>query len=469
MDSTSTIRIAFLILILISCLIVYYMFGRGSQKEGFLIENTLVDFTDQGIPANLLYDEYGNPLIDGYYFAPNLPTGKWETGTKDYKQYMLKSIPYGYVATADKKSIVSKTNVATALPDNNMPEWRELTFAEYTQMLSTPVAPNTPVPQGYFRIKKGDKYEIAKIPVNHQLLGPDAFNPNKTYLSYSGAYQDIPGYTYRYNNQGSPDWTGEFSLNAEKTALTTTPEPVPSGKYKIRLVTEYNADDTAKKVRFVIADIPLGYVLDSTDASQTNLISNIGKYDAASAKDMDFQYRPELSAEDKTTPAGNRPSMEAGVYYQFDKNGKLVEINYKESNFAPILYYMPGTYKFGSSAYVPTYEDSVYLSRETRNAQLLPGADPNTGLRGMPIINSKSQLGGFCTAQKDNKQKMEEKCNAVDPASCASTTCCVLLGGEKCVSGNENGPYMTANYTDYTLTSKNKDFYYYQGKCYGNC
>jgi hypothetical protein len=24
-----------------------------------------------------------------------------------------------------------------------------------------------------------------------------------------------------------------------------------------------------------------------------------------------------------------------------------------------------------------------------------------------------------------------------------------------------------ANYTDYNL--KNKDFYYYQGKCYGNC
>jgi hypothetical protein len=64
---------------------------------------------------------------------------------------------------------------------------------------------------------------------------------------------------------------------------------------------------------------------------------------------------------------------------------------------------------------------------------------------------------------------LEEKCNAVAPESCASTSCCVLLGGEKCVSGNENGPYMTANYTDYTLTARNKDFYYYQGKCYGNC
>ena len=607
MDSTFMIRIAFLILILISCLTVYYMFGKGSQKEGFLIENTLVDFNEQGVPANPVYDEYGNPLTDGYYFAPNVSTGKWDTGAKDYKKYLLKSVPYGYVATTDKKSIIPKTNVATALTENNIPEWRELTFAEYsqlpaspfvgtvppagyfnikqtegkykiakipvnhalldvaanpnstylkyigpyemsslgekdvpptgkykirlvkeynddntpktiayavadilskyeldksddtyttllarnsvtdafpmwrewtfdeyTQVLSTPES-STSVSQGYFRIKRGDKYEIAKIPVNHRLLRPDALNPNKTYLSYSGAYQDIPGYTYRYNNQGSPDWTGEFALNTDPTTktitMTTTPEPAPSGKYKIKLVTEYNPDNTAKKVRFVIADIPAGYVLDSSDVSQTKLATTAAvNYDAASAKDMNFQYRPELSAEDETTPGENLgPSMEAGVYYQFDKNGKLVEINYKESNFAPILYYMPGTYKFGSSAYVPTYEDSVYLSRETRNAQLLPGADPDTGLRGSPIINSKSQLGGFCTADKDNKQKIEEKCKAVNPASCASTTCCVLLGGEKCVSGNENGPYMTANYTDYTLTARNKDFYYYQGKCYGNC
>ena len=609
MNSTFMIRIAFLILILISCLTVYYMFGKGSQKEGFLIENTLVDFNDQGVPANPLYDEYGNPLTDGYYFAPNISAGKWDTGAMDYKQYMLKSVPYGYVATTDKKSIVPKTNVATAVTENNIPEWRELTFAEYsqlpaspfvgtappagyfnikqaegkykiakipvnhalldveknpistylkytgpyelsslgekdappsgkykirlvkeynddntpktivyaiadiqskyeldksddtyttllarksvtdafpmwrewtfdeyTQVLSTPVGPNTQVPQGYFRIKRGDKYEIAKIPVNHRLLGPDALNPNKTYLTYSGAYQDIPGYKYRYNNQGSPDWTGEFALNTDPTTktitMTTTPEPAPTGKYKIKLVTEYNiTDNTPKKVKFVIADIPAGYVLDSSDVSQTKLVTTAAvNYDAASAKDLNFKYRPDLPEENvEPDGSGNKPSMEAGVYYQFDKNGKLVEINYKESNFAPILYYMPGAYKFGSSAYVPTYEDSVYLSRETRNAQLLPGADPDTGLRGMPIINSDSQLGGFCTAYKDDKQKMEEKCKAVDPASCASTTCCVLLGGEKCVSGNENGPYMTANYTDYTLTTRNKDFYYFQGKCYGNC
>ena len=158
MDSTFMIRIAFLILILISCLTVYYMFGKGSQKEGFLIENTLVDFTDQGAPANLLYDEYGNPLIDGYYFAPNLSAGKWDTGAKDFKQYMLKSVPYGYVATDDKKSIVPKTNVATALTENNMPEWRELTFAEYSQLPSSPFVGTAPP-------ALGENTNVAALPV----------------------------------------------------------------------------------------------------------------------------------------------------------------------------------------------------------------------------------------------------------------------------------------------------------------
>ncbi len=311
MDSTVILRIAFLIIIIISCLSVYYLFGKGTmKKEGFLIEK-VVDFNDQGQPANPVYDEYGNLLKEGYYFAPVTTSEKWTTGTKEYKQYTLKSVPYGFAASADKKSIIPKTQVAN-------------------------VSMGTETPSS-----GGIKYDANVLP---------------------------------------------------KETITEAPTPTSSGA----------------------------------------------------------------------------PTEEGGVYYQYDQTGKLVEVNYKESNFAPVLYYIPGAYKFGSSAYVPTYEDSVYLSRSTRNAQLLPGADANVGLGGAPI-NSETQLGGFCNANKNNKVQMEEKCNAMPLDSCASTSCCVLLGGQKCVSGNKNGPYMTANYTDYTLMPKNKDFYYYQGKCYGNC
>jgi len=474
------LRVVFLLLIIISCLIVYYTFGKGTQKEGFLIEK-VINFNDKGEPAERLLDEYNNPLTDGYYFSPVIASGKWETGAKDFKQYMLKTLPYGYEAAKDKKSIMPKTNVAALNQDkktpsvtDNFPEWREWSFAEYIQVTSTPIpsyvygpsktGAEVPPTPGNFKIKKGDKYEFARIPMNHRLLSPDALNPMQTYLTYTGSYMDIPGYTYQYGKSGVPDWTGEFELNAAKTALITpqTIKAPNTGKYKIKLVTEYNlANNTEKKVKYVVADIPAGYALDSADPTFTKLISNIAKYDA---DNTDIQYNTDPPKNDVKE---DEKTLESGIYYQFDQNGKLVEVSVSESNFAPVLYYMPGAYKFGSSSYVPTYEDSVYLSRSMRNAQLLPGAGAEGGKGPAPVYNTDSQLGGFCKANENDKQKIEDKCKAIDKESCASTSCCVLLGGEKCVAGNEKGPHMTANYTDPNL--RNKDFYYFQGKCYGNC
>jgi hypothetical protein len=48
-----------------------------------------------------------------------------------------------------------------------------------------------------------------------------------------------------------------------------------------------------------------------------------------------------------------------------------------------------------------------------------------------------------------------------------TTSCCVLLGSSKCVSGNENGPIMKANYSDVFIP--NREYYYYNGRCFGNC
>jgi hypothetical protein len=120
-----------------------------------------------------------------------------------------------------------------------------------------------------------------------------------------------------------------------------------------------------------------------------------------------------------------------------------------------IVYYQPGSYRYGASSYVPYYEDSVFLSRS------------NKAIVNSPTYVSSATQGGFCSYYSTQPDILEEKCNAIDAASCAATTCCVLLGGQKCVSGNQAGPTMKANYSDFLI--KNKDFYYYQGKCYGNC
>jgi gas vesicle protein len=130
---------------------------------------------------------------------------------------------------------------------------------------------------------------------------------------------------------------------------------------------------------------------------------------------------------------------------QLELSGKLGGVTYNE----------PGYFRFGPSNYVPNYEDSVYLSRLT-------------GLSyAMPVVDSGSQLSGFCAFNKSNPGQTETECNKLNKNTCASTSCCVLLGGSKCVSGNESGPTMKSNFGDIYI--KNKDHYYYQGKCYGNC
>jgi hypothetical protein len=130
---------------------------------------------------------------------------------------------------------------------------------------------------------------------------------------------------------------------------------------------------------------------------------------------------------------------------QLELSGKLGGVTYNE----------PGYFRFGPSNYVPNYEDSVYLSRLT-------------GLSyAMPVVDSGSQLSGFCAFNQSNPGQTETECNKLNKNTCASTSCCVLLGGSKCVSGNESGPTMKSNFGDIYI--KNKDHYYYQGKCYGNC
>ena len=63
--------------------------------------------------------------------------------------------------------------------------------------------------------------------------------------------------------------------------------------------------------------------------------------------------------------------------------------------------------------------------------------------------------------------KIEETCMKMDKNQCASTQCCVLLGGSKCVAGNEQGPLNKTQYSDPLL--KNREYYYYMSKCYGHC
>jgi hypothetical protein len=175
------------------------------------------------------------------------------------------------------------------------------------------------------------------------------------------------------------------------------------------------------------------------------------KYNNDLSKIIDIQYH---KTEAQLMKEAQPTDVQFGNTYIYDKNGNTIA--YPSSSVqGSITYYTPGSYPFGTANYVPNYENSIYLSK-------LTGLSTTT-----PIYNTAEMLSGFCSYFRNQPEKKEKVCNQLQSNECASTNCCVLLGGSKCVSGNERGPSYKTNYGDIFL--RNKDFYYYQGKCYGNC
>jgi len=128
-------------------------------------------------------------------------------------------------------------------------------------------------------------------------------------------------------------------------------------------------------------------------------------------------------------------------------------------------YYETGTYNAGPRNFVPNYEPTGFLSTlGSQNIQDYKNKDP-IYLAGAPIDSVSYK--DLDTLYSKDPARLEAACNAMDPFVCASSTSCALLGGQKCVSADANGPIMKSNYSDYLIT--NRDYYYYQGKCYGMC
>ena len=170
---------------------------------------------------------------------------------------------------------------------------------------------------------------------------------------------------------------------------------------------------------------------------------------AYNSNNYDITYHADTTINEDENTAG------VGKMWVKDAKGTLTSIPYSDVKNTT-LYYETGSYPFGPSSYVPNYEESTLLSKSSNPLQ----KTKNT-------YDSASQKAGFCEATKSSIIEREQKCNDIDHNLCASTNCCVLLGGEKCVAGNENGPVIKANYSDFLIV--NRDYYYYKGKCYGNC
>jgi len=154
-------------------------------------------------------------------------------------------------------------------------------------------------------------------------------------------------------------------------------------------------------------------------------------------------------------PQASSDAKDNNIGYKMmkDSSGNIVKVPYANIK-GETLYNLPGSIKFGPSMYVPNYSESVYLSKLTNETPFFS-------------LEESTNVSGFCKTHANSMETLEEKCNQLSPEICSSTDCCVNFGGAKCVAGNEQGPHLQNNYSDFMI--KNRDLYYYKGKCYGNC
>jgi len=190
----------------------------------------------------------------------------------------------------------------------------------------------------------------------------------------------------------------------------------------------------------------------TSNENEYQVSKNTYKYDSLRYSDISNNLNVEFH--DDYSGQKDKYGNPSGTSYIREKDGSTKAI-LPTGLGVTATYYKPQDYIYGSLTYVPNYEDSVYLSR-TANMFI-----------GQPMVETSSIQGGVCNYYKYNPDQLEQACQRMDPNVCASTNCCVLLGGAKCVSGSENGPHMKSHYSNTLIP--NRDFYYYQSKCYGNC
>lgn len=349
-------------------------------------------------------------------------------------QDMSMCIPKSYTASNPKIStdpscsFIKYYNTEGTLKSGNFSNLPDNVYIDENYILQPIPAGNkvTHDRKGYIPFDKSVQYSSSQINYKENAINPSICKPNEPDFNKSNPKVCYDVSYVEMDVNGKP----LFSYNKIR---------IPNGYY-------INSGNVEK--------IPYGYTIDpydNTKIAETNKLINEKyktKYNALNFNDIEYHTDPTKSNNTDESTAG------PGKMWVLDKDNKLVAVPYGDVN-NNTLYYEPGSFRFGSSNYVPNYEETVYLSKLTNISTITP------------IQNTSAMGGGFCDYYKNNPDTLEEKCNSLDTNTCASTSCCVLLGGQKCVHGNENGPKFKSNYSNFIVT--NPEFYYYQGKCYGNC
>jgi hypothetical protein len=104
------------------------------------------------------------------------------------------------------------------------------------------------------------------------------------------------------------------------------------------------------------------------------------------------------------------------------------------------------------------------LNEEPRQKKLLQVVTVE-GLENLSTSIPMSKSQAFCEAHKGSGGSLDDSCNRLTKENCNDTSCCVWTSKQKCTAGGVDGPTFNTNTNGST---KQLDYYYFQGKCYGS-
>jgi hypothetical protein len=349
--------------------------------------------------------------------ATGLPFGYYKV-----EENKMAKLPYGYQLDPNdntKKTIIPSTQSnffklkPVVIPQSGIPDGFYMLSAGYMGVLPPQMKPKAKAvdPQGKFTYETGYINENEYYALNLSIPDKPGFDPAEP-MSYP------PPGTY-FNDKGG------LSI-------------LPYGKIANTLLNGTKYGDTNG----------IGYS-DNPDLllKKDGSVNNI----SYSSDNLNVQYHDTADNILKQNDVFQDASY--GAISVRDKDGNIIVLP-RNNLQGDITYLKPGAFKYQSYNYVPNYEDSVFLSRATY-LHTYGGYTPTDVKK------------GFCETYKDDPEKLEALCRELPPDACASSSCCVLFGGSKCVNGTETGPKDRTHYGD--ILMRNTDFYYYKGKCYGNC
>ena len=342
------------------------------------------------------------------------------------------------------------------------PEIGELGEKEYKEKLVT------------YPIKHGDKIAISvwskkqgRVFYNGcGYFGCRVLKPSTGYFSHGGKNKDTVPYTTIKNVPMADEkelldsLNGKYDVSYRGDIRQGVTMEINDGK-----VRQTSTDGSTKFDETVQTKDIKNKCTEENDQDKTFYIENTygkGKYeclkkDGDNIKGNHYFANKTLYGEVKYTPLDTKPTgtgtlPDSENINQFTQPPTLTKGLTTENVTPSPIYFAPGTVKYGGLGYKPSYEDINYM-----NNKFITKPD---------VVNDFNKRG-FCDLENNIMENIDEKCEKLPKDVCASTSCCVLLGDQRCVQGNKQGPTNKGIYNDTTI--KNKDVYYYRGKCFGNC